>query len=69
MVLLSEKVGDLVIGDQVSISPTFYMRLFCTKVFFAAFLSLKFVFVIFWQMEIGKKAAHNMLVKLTTCRI
>ena len=51
---------------QVSISPTFYEQLFCTKVFFAAFLYLQFGFVIFWQKEIGAKDVHKILVKLTT---
>ena len=31
-------------------------------------MCLKFGFVIFWQKEIGAKAAHNMLVKLTQGR-
>ena len=51
---------------QVSISPTFYEQLFCTKVFWAAFLYLHCRFVIFWCKEIGAKAARKMLVKLTT---
>ena len=36
------------------------------KVFCEAFMCLQFGFVIFWQKEIGAKAAHKMLVKLTT---
>jgi hypothetical protein len=28
-------------------------------------MCLKFEFVIFWQKDFGKKAAHKMLVKLT----
>jgi hypothetical protein len=49
----------------VSISPIFYEQLFCTKVFFTAFMCLQFGFVIFWQKDFGTKAAHKMLVKLT----
>ena len=37
---------------------------FCTTVMCAAFLNLEFVFVCFWQNEIGKKAAPKMLLKL-----
>jgi len=33
--------------------------------FLKAFMGLQFRFVIFWQMEIGVKAPHKMLVKLT----
>jgi hypothetical protein len=49
----------------VSISTIFYEQLFCTKVICAAFLCLKFGFVIFWRKDFGAKAAHKMLVKLT----
>jgi hypothetical protein len=49
----------------VSISPIFYEQLFCTKPFCAAFMSLQYRFVIFWQKDFGAKAAHKMLVKLT----
>jgi hypothetical protein len=49
----------------VSISPIFYEQLFHTKVFCAAFMSLQYGFVIFWQKDFGTKAAHKMLVKLT----
>jgi hypothetical protein len=49
----------------VSISPIFYEHLFHTKVFCAAFMWLQFGFVIFWQKDLGAKAAHKMLVKLT----
>ena len=38
------------------------------KLFFAALLSLQFLVEFFWQKEIGKKAAHKMLVKLTTVK-
>ena len=37
---------------------------FCTKVFSAAFLCSQFVFLIFSQKKIGKKADPKMLVKL-----
>ena len=37
---------------------------FHTKVFWAAFMSVQFGFVIFWQKEIDKKAVCKMLVKL-----
>jgi len=50
----------------VSISPTFYDQLFHTKAFSTAFLYLQVGFVIFWQKNIGEKAARKMLVKLTT---
>jgi hypothetical protein len=36
------------------------------KVFSTAFSQLQFDFVIFWQKDIGAKAAHNILTKLTT---
>jgi len=38
--------------------------IFCTKVFCSAFLYLQFGFVIFWQRNIGAKAACEVLVKL-----
>jgi len=37
-------------------------------VFFKAFMCLQFGFVIFCQKEIGAKAAHKILVKLTLGR-
>jgi len=49
----------------VSISSTFYTQLFCTKVFCAAFLLLQFGYVTFWHKNIGAKAAHKILIKLT----
>ena len=52
-------------SGQVSISPKFYEHLFCTSVFCTAFKCLQFGFVIFWQKEVGAKAARKMLVKLT----
>ncbi len=36
------------------------------KVFYSAFLFIKFVFIIFWQKEIGTKAASKLLMQLTT---
>jgi hypothetical protein len=53
-------------GDEVSVSPTFYEQLFSTKVFCAAFQHLQFGFVIFWKKNIGAKAPCKMLVELTT---
>jgi len=52
-------------SNRNQFSPTFYEQLFCTKEFFAAFLQLQFIFVIFWQEKIGEKAARKMLLKLT----
>jgi len=49
---------------HVSISSTFYISLFGTKLFFEAFLYSHFGFEIFWQKYIGTKAAHKMLMKL-----
>ena len=51
---------------KVSISSTFYAQLFCTKVLCAAFLHLRFGFVIFCQKNISAKAARKMLMKLVT---
>ena len=51
---------------QVLISPTFYAQLFCTKVFWAAFLYLRLRIVFFWHKEMGANAEHKMLVKLTS---
>ncbi len=51
--------------NLVSISPIFYEQLFHINVFCAAFVCLQFGFVIFWQKDLGAKAAHQMLVKLT----
>ncbi len=50
---------------QVSVSPTFYEQLFRMKVFCVAFMCLQFGFVFFWRKDLGTKAAHKMLVKLT----
>ena len=34
--------------------------------FFAVFLCLQFGYVMFWQKEIDKNAAHKLLVKFTS---
>ncbi len=52
--------------NQVWLLPTFHELLFHMKVLCKAFLYLQFGFVIFWQKNIGAKAAHKMLVKFTT---
>jgi hypothetical protein len=52
--------------NKVSISLTFCLHLFQSKVFSADFCYLLFGFVIFLQKNIAAKAAHKMLVKLTT---
>ncbi len=39
---------------------------FCTKVLFSAFLYIHYGFEIFWQKNIGAKAARKMWMKLTT---
>jgi len=52
--------------NKVSISPTFYERLFLTKVLCAAFIELQFGFCIFWRKNISAKAACKMLSKLST---
>jgi hypothetical protein len=61
------KVGEISwqFCHQVSISTIFYKQLFRTKVFCTAFMCLQFGFVIFWQKDIGTKAAHKMLVILS----
>ncbi len=50
---------------QESISPTFYARIFCTKVLRKIFLFLDFRFVLFWRKNIGAKASRILLMKLT----
>jgi len=53
------------LNDQVSISPTFYAQLFCTKLFYEASLYLhilQFGFAIICRQNIGTKAAHKFLV-------
>ncbi len=51
--------------DWVSISPIFYEQLFHTKVFLRSFYVLTIWVLIFWQKDLGAKADHKMLVKLT----
>jgi hypothetical protein len=48
----------------VSISLTFFTRLFCTKVLCEAFLLLQSGFVFFWKKNIDAKADCKMLKKL-----
>ncbi len=40
---------------------------FCTKVFCAICFCIQFLLLIFWQKEIGAKAACKMLLKFTSC--
>ncbi len=49
----------------MSISPTFYVRLFCTKVSRKDFFVLTFKVWNFLAQEYRRKCAHKMLVKLT----
>ena len=51
--------------DLISISPKFYVQLFYTKVFWAVFLYLQFVFVIFFQKEIDEKTELKCLWNLS----
>ena len=50
----------------MSISQTLFAQLFHMKVICTAFVYLQFRFAIFCQKKIGTKAAHKMLMKLTT---
>jgi hypothetical protein len=50
---------------EVSISPTFYARLFRTKVLHKAFLYLNFRYELLWAKKYWHKCAYKMLVKLT----
>ncbi len=50
---------------RVSISPTFYARLFRWKVLWESFLYIHFRLELFWRKNIGAKTAHRMSVKLT----
>jgi hypothetical protein len=52
-------------GEEVSISPTFYMQLFRTEVSRNTFLYLHFRFEFFWRKNILAIAAHKMFVKLS----
>jgi hypothetical protein len=45
--------------DQVSFSPTFYARLFCTKVSRKAFFSYILVLNYFWRKNIGANGLKN----------
>ncbi len=56
---------EIVRAKQVSISPSFYARVFSTKVFHKAFLYLYLRFEHFLAQEYRSKCAHNMLGKLT----
>ncbi len=51
-----------------SISPTFYARLFRTKLLREAFLYLKVSFVLFLRKNISAKVVRKVLVKLTRVR-
>ncbi len=51
--------------EKESISPTFYARLLRTNVLRETFLYLDLRFVLFWCKNIGAKAAHILLMKLT----
>jgi len=55
-------------ADKVSISPTFYAKLFCTNLVCKAFLYVQFDFVIFWQKNISAKVLRKILVKLAKGR-
>ncbi len=57
---------EAVDAELASISPTFYEQLFRTKVICAAFMCLQIGFVIFLAKGFWRKAAHKLLVKLTT---
>jgi hypothetical protein len=52
--------------EQVSISSTFYGRLFIRKCFAKLFSNYSLAFWLFLQNKIGTKAARKMLIKLTT---
>ena len=54
-----------VVRLKVSISPTFYKQIFCTKVFVQLLCAYNLGVYFFWQNEIGAKAPCKMLVKLT----
>jgi hypothetical protein len=66
--ILQNDVTEEGTSSLVSISPIFYKQLFYMKAFCAIFMCSKFGFVIFWLKDIGAKAAHKMLVKLTPGR-
>ena len=65
--LLRKKAVEELKKEQVGqFHQHFTSSFFCTKVFCAVFLCLRYGFVIFLQKEIGAKADRKMLVKLTT---
>jgi hypothetical protein len=49
-------LGNDLSGLLVSISPTFYARIFCTKVLREAYLYLHLRFELFWCKDIGANA-------------
>jgi hypothetical protein len=49
----------------ITLTPIFYEQIFCTKVFYTAFMCSQFGFVIFWQKDSGAKAANKIMEKLT----
>ncbi len=51
----------------LSFSKIFYKQLFIPKFFCAPFMCLQFGSIIFWRKYFGAKAAHKMLVTLTSC--
>ena len=53
------------LGDQVSTPSTFYVKLFRTKVFFAAFQFLRCVSVFSGKKKLAQKALRKLLEKLT----
>jgi hypothetical protein len=57
--------SDFSLRIKVSISQTFFVQLFVQKCSEQLYSPLKVCICIFWQKDIGKKAAHKMLVKLT----
>jgi len=54
---------------NLTISPTFYARILCTKVLRAAFLRLHFGFVIFWRKNIDTRGGHKIWMNLTSAGI
>ncbi len=59
LIFFHSEVGWGAIVNKVSISPTFYVQLFRTKVLREAFLYLHLRFKLFWQKNIGA----NTLIK------
>jgi len=49
----------------VSISSTFYERIFCQNFGAKNYKAETFGFETFWQKDISEKCAHKMLMKLT----